>query len=80
MVLNTIAVMARSFDSKIVKNIGDGLVCYFCESNSTDEGLYISKNIVEAHGVTVWARTIPSMLPKERAYILVYLLRRIYIT
>ena len=41
--------------------------------------LYISKNIVEAHGGTVWVRTIPSMLPKEQN-ILVYLLRRIYIT
>jgi hypothetical protein len=36
-VLNTIVVMARISDSKIVKNIGDGIVRYFSESNSTDE-------------------------------------------
>ena len=27
--LNTIAGIAKGFDGKIIKNVGDGLVCYF---------------------------------------------------
>ncbi|CAN5420827.1 hypothetical protein BH18THE2_BH18THE2_06530 [soil metagenome] len=27
--LNTMATVAKGFDAKIIKNLGDGLVCYF---------------------------------------------------
>jgi hypothetical protein len=50
---NTIVAIARSFDAKIVKNLGDGLVCYFPKTNnSTDEVAF--KDVIE-YGLTVTA-------------------------
>ncbi len=48
-----IVAIARSFDAKIVKNLGDGLVCYFPKTNSsTDEAAF--KDVIEC-GLTVIA-------------------------
>lgn len=52
-IFNTIVTIARSFNAKIVKNLGDGLVYYFPKTNnSTDE--YAFKDVIEC-GLTVIA-------------------------
>ena len=33
--LNTIASIAKGFDGKIIKNVGDGLVCYFPKTSDS---------------------------------------------
>jgi hypothetical protein len=49
----TIVSIARSFDAKIVKNLGDGLVCYFPKTyNPTDESAF--KDVIEC-GLTIIA-------------------------
>jgi CheY-like chemotaxis protein len=48
-----VVAIARSFDAKIVKNLGDGLVCYFPKtSNSTADAAF--KDVIEC-GLTVIA-------------------------
>ena len=52
-IFNKIIAIARSFDAKIVKNLGDGLVFYFPKTNnSTDEAAF--KDVIEC-GLTVIA-------------------------
>jgi hypothetical protein len=52
-IFNTIVSIARSFDAKIVKNLGDGLVCYFPKTyNPTDESDF--KDVIEC-GLTIIA-------------------------
>jgi CheY-like chemotaxis protein len=52
-IFNMVVAIARSFDAKIVKNLGDGLVCYFPKTNiSTDDAAF--KDVIEC-GLTVMA-------------------------
>src|SRR5215211_1624308 len=52
-IFNTIVSIARSFDAKIVKNLGDGLVCYFPKTyNPTYESAF--KDVIEC-GLTIIA-------------------------
>jgi two-component system, OmpR family, response regulator ChvI len=52
-VFNTITAIAKSFDARIIKNVGDGLVWYFPRtSNSTDESAF--KDVIEC-GLTIIA-------------------------
>lgn len=51
--LNIMASIARAFDAKIIKNIGDGLVCYF--PKTTDPNNYAAFNDVIWFGLTAIA-------------------------
>jgi two-component system, OmpR family, response regulator ChvI len=64
-VFNTISAIAKSFDAKIIKNVGDGLVWYFPRtSNSTDESAF--NDVIEC-GLTIIAAlpTINAKLLEE---------------
>jgi class 3 adenylate cyclase len=64
-VFNTISAIAKSFDAKIIKNVGDGLVWYFPRTtNSTDESAF--KDAIEC-GLTIIAahQTINAKLNEE---------------
>ena len=64
--LNIMASIARAFDAKIIKNIGDGLVCYF--PKTTDPNNYAAFNDVIWFGITAIAarRNINIIMNEEK--------------
>jgi two-component system, OmpR family, response regulator ChvI len=64
--LNIMASIARAFDAKIIKNIGDGLVCYF--PKTTDPNNYAAFNDVIWFGLTAIAarRNINTIMNEEK--------------
>jgi two-component system response regulator ChvI len=64
--LNTMASIAKGFDAKIIKNVGDGLVCYF--PKTSDPCNYAAFGDVIGFGVTAMAarHNINTMLHEEK--------------
>jgi CheY-like chemotaxis protein len=64
--LNTVASIAKGFDAKIIKNVGDGLVCYFPKTSNLYDHTAFGDVIGFGTATMAAHRNINTMISKEK--------------